>query len=110
MIESLDELPAVPIIQLDVMPDAARRIVGDRLSSAAQKRLDRWRGGPGVFKVDLALDGPIPWADDASGRAGTVHVGGSYEEVAAAEQTVHSGGHPKKPFVIVAQQDRKSVV
>ena len=104
MIESLDELPAVPIIQLDVMPDAARRIVGDRLSSAAQKRLDRWRGGPGVFKVDLALDGPIPWADDASGRAGTVHVGGSYEEVAAAEQTVHSGGHPKKPFVIVAQQ------
>lgn len=103
-IDSLEELPPAPIIQLDVMPDAAQRIAGNRLSSVARRRMNRWRSGPGVFKIDLALDGPIPWTDEASGRAGTVHVGGTYEEVAAAEQTVHSGDHPANPFVIVAQQ------
>ena len=103
-IESLDELPSVPIVQLDVMPDAAQRIVGDRMDPTANRRLGRWRSGPGVFKVDWALDGPIPWIDEASGRAGTVHVGGTYEEIAAAEEMVHSGEHPEKPFVIVAQQ------
>ena len=57
-----------------------------------------------MFKIDWALDAPIPWADSASGRAGTVHVGGTYEEVAAAESSIHAGGHPERPFVIVAQQ------
>jgi len=103
-IESLDELPSAPIVQLDVMPVAAQHIVGDRLSPTAQRRIGRWSSGPAVFKVDWALDGPIPWKDEASGRAGTVHVGGTYEEVAAAEEMVHSGEHPDKPFVIVAQQ------
>jgi phytoene dehydrogenase-like protein len=103
-ITSLDELPSAPIIQLDVMPDAALRIASRRLSTSALKRLDRWNSGPGVFKVDWALDGPVPWTDEASGRAGTVHVGGAFGEVAAAEEMVHSGEHPEKPFVIVAQQ------
>jgi len=78
MIGSLDELPAAPTIHLDLMPDAAHRIVRDRLNPAAKKRLARWSGGPGVFKVDWALDGPIPWTDDASGGAGTVHVRGTF--------------------------------
>lgn len=104
MITSLDELPAAPIVMLDVMPDAALRIAGERLSNAARRRLGRWNSGPGVFKVDWALDGPIPWSDEASGQAGTVHVGGTYAEVAAAERTVHSGEHPDRPFVFVAQQ------
>ncbi len=103
-IASFEELPPTPIVLLDVMPDAAERIAGDRVSPSARRRLGRWRSGPGVFKVDWALDGPIPWTDDASGRAGTVHVGGTYEEVAAAERTVHSGEHPERPFVFLAQQ------
>ena len=104
MITSLDELPRTPIVLLDIMPDAARRIAGDRVNPSARRRLNRWKSGPGVFKVDWALDGPIPWKDDASGRAGTVHVGGTYEEIAAAERTVHSGEHSERPFVFLAQQ------
>jgi phytoene dehydrogenase-like protein len=57
-----------------------------------------------VFKIDWALDGPIPWTDDWSRQAGTVHVGGTWEQVAEAEATVHSGGHPERPFVLLAQQ------
>lgn len=103
-VTSLSELPLAPIVLLDVMPDAAERIVGDRMDRSARKRLRRWRSGPGVFKVDWALDGPIPWSDDASARAGTVHVGGTYEEVASAELAVFAGDHPARPFVFVAQQ------
>ena len=104
MITSEDDLPATGPVLLDVMPDAAIRLAGRRLNAPARRRLSRWQYGPGVFKIDWALDGPIPWADDASRRAGTVHVGGTYEEVAAAEHAVHAGDHPERPFVIVAQQ------
>lgn len=103
-VRSMDDLPAAPIALLDVMPDAAVRIGGRRLDPGVRRRFVRWRSGPGVFKVDWALDGPIPWTDEVSGRAGTVHVGGTYEEIEAAEAEVHSGGHPQRPFVIVAQQ------
>jgi phytoene dehydrogenase-like protein len=103
-ITSLDELPDADVVLLDVMPDAAERIAAGRLNSASQRRFRRWRSGSGVFKVDWALDGPIPWRDEASGRAGTVHVGGTFEEVASAEQSVHRGDHAEKPFVIVTQQ------
>jgi len=72
--------------------------------AVSSRRLANWENGPGVFKVDWALDGPIPWTDEASGRAGTVHVGGTYEEVAEAEAAVHADRHPERPFVIVAQQ------
>lgn len=103
-IESLSELPSAPIVLLDVMPDAAERIAGNRIGRAAHMRLSNWRSGPGVFKVDWALDGPIPWTDEKSPRAGTVHVGGTFEEVASAERAVHNGDHPARPFVFVAQQ------
>jgi len=103
-VESIAELPATRSVLLDVMPDAALRIAGTHISSRTRKRLRRWKGGPGVFKVDWALDGPIPWADPVSRLAGTVHVGGTYEEIAAAENLIHSGEHPERPFVIVAQQ------
>lgn len=102
-IGSLSELPPARVAMLDVMPPAAERIVGGRLSSSAKRRLRAWKAGPGVFKVDWALDGPVPWLDDMSGRAGTVHVGGTFEEVAAAEAQVAEGEHPDAPFVLVAQ-------
>jgi phytoene dehydrogenase-like protein len=86
------------------MPDAALRIGSDRVHGSARRRMSRWASGAAVFKVDWALDGPIPWTDGASGRAGTVHVGGSYEEIARAENDVHNGRCPERPFVIIAQQ------
>lgn len=102
-INDLGQLPKAPIVLLDVMPQAAQRIAGVRLEPSARRRLARWKGGPGVFKIDWALDGPIPWMDAVSGQAGTVHVGGTFEEIASAEETMHSGGHPDRPFVIVTQ-------
>jgi phytoene dehydrogenase-like protein len=68
------------------------------------KRLERYRYGPGVFKVDWALDGPIPWTAPACAGAGTVHLGGTYQEVAAGEEAVSRGEHPEHPFVLLAQQ------
>jgi phytoene dehydrogenase-like protein len=104
MVTSDADLPATGTVLLDVMPGSALRLVGRRLDAQTRRRLARWNHGPGVFKVDWALDGPIPWADEASRRTATVHVGGTYEEVAAAEHAVHAGDHPERPFVIVAQQ------
>lgn len=102
-VETIEDLPGA-VHLLDVMPPAARSIAGGRISAGTARRLGRWRPGPGVFKVDYALDGPVPWADPLSGQAGTVHVGGTFEEVRDAEATVIAGRHPERPFVLVAQQ------
>ena len=102
-VDSVDELPDGKIF-LDVMPPAAFRIARHRISVAKARRLSRWKPGPGVFKVDWALDGPIPWADHLSRDAATVHLGGRYAEVASAERSVAKGGHPRRPFVLLAQQ------
>jgi phytoene dehydrogenase-like protein len=104
MIGSLDELPSADTVVLDVMPRAAVRIGGNRVNARDRRRLTAWKIGPAVFKVDWALDGPVPWADEWSPQAGTVHVGGTWEQVAEAESQVHSGSHPERPFVLVAQQ------
>jgi phytoene dehydrogenase-like protein len=102
-VSSVDEVPA-RLVFLDVMPPAARAMASHRISSASSRRLARWRPGPGIFKVDWALDGPIPWKDPLSSLAATVHLGGRYAEVAAAERAVSRGEHPRKPFVLLAQQ------
>ena len=80
------------------------RIAGQRLPGGYQRRLRRYRYGPGVFKVDYALDGPVPWKSVECSRAGTVHVGGTLAEIAAAEHAVWRGEPPENPFVLVAQQ------
>lgn len=102
-VASVDEL-AARLVFLDVMPPAALAIAGSRISSGSARRLSRWRPGPGIFKVDWALDGPIPWIDPLSSQAATVHLGGRYAEIAAAERAVSRGEHPKRPFVLLAQQ------
>jgi phytoene dehydrogenase-like protein len=99
----LEEIGAGTTVVMDVMPAAAVRIGGRRLPERTAARLMRWRHGPGVFKVDWALDGAIPWADGCSAEAGTVHLGGTFEEVAAAEAEVHAGRHPQRPFVLLSQ-------
>ena len=103
-VTSLHELPSSRAILFDVTPRQMLRIAGDALPEGYRQRLGTYRYGPGVFKIDYALDGPIPWKDAACARAGTVHVGGTLEEIASAEQSVSRGVAPERPFVLLAQQ------
>jgi len=106
-VTSLDELPAgrAPVL-LDVTPRQLIELAGHRLPGLYRRRLARYRYGPGVFKVDWALDGPIPWAAPQAARAGTLHLGGTLDEVAASERAVAAGEHPERPFVLLVQATR----
>jgi len=86
-----------------VTPRQALQVAGGKLPSSYRERLARFRYGPGVFKVDYAMDWPIPWKNGLCGRAGTVHLGGSMEEIVAAEAEVAAGRLPERPFVILSQ-------
>jgi phytoene dehydrogenase-like protein len=103
-VDSLDQLDGADIVMLDVAPAAAARIAGDRMPRRIARSLTRYRHGPGTFKVDFAIAGGVPWTHEASRLAGTVHVGGSYREIAAAEAMVARGALPERPFVLVCQQ------
>jgi phytoene dehydrogenase-like protein len=102
-VESLDELPDSGVTLLDMTPRQLSRLAGARLPSAYARRLGRYRYGPGVFKLDWALDGPIPWRAPDCSRAGTLHLGGGFDEVAAAEAEVAAGRHPERPYVLLSQ-------
>lgn len=103
-VESVDELPEEADLVFDVTPLQLLAIAGNRFPPRYRSRLGRFRYGPGAFKLDYALDGPIPWAAEECRRAATVHVGGTMEEIAHSEAAVAAGEHPDQPFVIVAQQ------
>jgi phytoene dehydrogenase-like protein len=92
------------VVMLDLAPRAVLELGGDRLPSRIARAYRRYRYGPGVFKVDLAVEGGIPWTNEACRRAGTVHLGGTFAEIAAAEADVAFGRMPERPFVLVAQQ------
>ena len=102
-VTSLKELPASRAVFLDLTPRQVLAMGGTRLPSGYRGRLARFRYGPGVFKLDWALDGPIPWTASACLGAGTVHVGGSLAEIVAAEAAVGEGRAAEHPFVILAQ-------
>ncbi len=101
---SLDELGQPDVVLLDVAPGAAADICGERLPPSVRRAYRKWRHGPAAFKVDLVVDGGVPWTNEACRRAGTVHLGGTLEELAATEDQVHRGAMPERPFVLVAQQ------
>jgi phytoene dehydrogenase-like protein len=103
-VRSLADLPDSRTILLDTSPGQLVQIVGEQLPAGYRRALSRYRYGPGVFKADYALDGPIPWRAEECLRAGTVHVGGTLEEIAAAEAAPWKGEHAERPFVLVAQQ------
>jgi len=103
-IESMADLPAASAVLFDLAPRAVSRIAAEQLPVRYRHKLERFRHGPGVFKIDWALDGPIPWNNAAARRAGTVHVGGTFEEIAAAEAGVWTGKIPARPFLLLAQQ------
>jgi phytoene dehydrogenase-like protein len=100
---SLADLPPARAILLDVTPRQLVAIAGDRLGPVARRGARRYRYGPGVFKVDWALDGPVPWAAEAARRAGTLHLGGTLDEIAASEADVAAGRHPDRPYVLFVQ-------
>jgi phytoene dehydrogenase-like protein len=102
-VTSLDALPDAPVTLLDVTPKALIRIAGDAMPSAYRRALERFRYGDGVAKVDFALSEPVPWTHPGLRRAGTVHVGGTRAEVAAAENQVNRGRVPERPYVLVSQ-------
>jgi len=102
-VKSFDMLPPARAILCDVTPRQLLRIAGNRLPASYQGKLARYRYGPGVFKIDFALDGPVPWKAGSCSRAGTAHLGGTLEEIAAGERAVWRGEHPERPFVLVTQ-------
>ena len=102
-VRTLAELPPARAVLLDVTPRALLRMAGPRLPSLYRAELARFRYGPGACKVDFALSGPVPWASAAARQAGTLHLGGTFEEVAAAEAAVAAGRHPDRPFVLAVQ-------
>jgi phytoene dehydrogenase-like protein len=102
-VKSLAELPPASAYLFDVSPRNLSRICGDALPSKYRNKLEAYRHGPGVFKVDYALNAPIPWTNADCRKAGTIHVGGTFEEIAASECAAWDGHHTDKPFVLVAQ-------
>ncbi|MCX4745130.1 NAD(P)/FAD-dependent oxidoreductase [Kitasatospora sp. NBC_01287] len=103
-VRSLAELPPAAVVMLDLAPRVALAVAGDRLPPRVRRAYARWRPGPGAFKVDLAVEGGLPWRDPVCAVAGTVHLGGTLEQVADAEREVHRGRLPERPFVLVGQQ------
>jgi phytoene dehydrogenase-like protein len=103
-VTSIEELPPARAILLDLTPRQLVRIAASRLSERYRRALSRYRYGPGVCKLDWALDGPIPWRAESCSRAATVHLGGELPEIADSERAVSRGDHPERPYVILAQQ------
>lgn len=102
-VERIDQLPPARAYLFDVTPKQLLEIAGARLSPRYRRQLGRFCYGPGVYKVDWALRGPVPWLDSACGRAATVHLSGDLAEIAAAERSAHAGTVPNPPFVLAVQ-------
>jgi phytoene dehydrogenase-like protein len=104
LVGSLGELGSPDVVAFDLAPAAIAEIAGDRLPPRVARAYRRYKHGPGAFKVDLAVEGGVPWTAEACRRAGTVHAIGSFEELVAAERDVNRGRMPARPFVLVGQQ------
>lgn len=103
-VENLDQLPDAKAVLFDLTPAQVAEIAKERLPDSYLKRLSKFRYGSGVFKVDYILNEPVPWKEPECAKAGTVHLGGTFNEIAASEKLMTEGGHPENPFVLVAQQ------
>ena len=105
-VTALGDLPESRVVILDTTPQAAVALAGDRLSPSTRHRYERFRYGPGVFKIDWALARPVPWADETLRRAGTIHLGGRMEDILRSERQVATGRAPDRPFALFAQYAR----
>jgi phytoene dehydrogenase-like protein len=104
LVRTLSQLPPADVVLFDLAPRAVADILGDRLPGRVDRAYRRFRHGPGAFKVDFAVEGGVPWTNQAARRAGTVHLGGTFGEVAHTERMIHAGRMPERPFVLVGQQ------
>ncbi len=102
-IESISALPPATVTVLDTSPKGLVGLAGEKLPAGYRRALRRFRYGPGVFKMDWALSGPVPWSAEVCRRAGTLHLGGTFDEVAASEAAVCAGRHPARPYCLVVQ-------
>jgi len=102
-VENLTTLSNYDLILCDLTPRQVLKIGGQRFSESFKRQLGNYRYGAGVFKVDYALSAPIPWKAPDCLRAATVHLGGTFEEIAESEKAMRSGKHPDRPFVLLAQ-------
>jgi phytoene dehydrogenase-like protein len=102
-VKDLSDLPQARVVLLDLTPAQLLAVAGDRLPGGYARQLRRYKYGPGVFKLDWALSGPVPWKDPAVARAATVHLGGTLAEIAAGEAEVAAGRHPERPYVLTVQ-------
>ena len=103
-VRSRADLPAARATLFDTGPETVAEVYGDALPARTRRAYRRFRRGPAAYKVDLAVRGGVPWTSEPARRAGTVHLGGTLEEIAAAEAEVCAGRMPERPFVLVAQQ------
>jgi phytoene dehydrogenase-like protein len=102
-IRRLGDLPDTRAVLFDTSAQSAATIAGDRMSSGRRRRYRRRPIAPGSFKLDIVTNGPVPWSDERLGAAGTVHLGGTYEQIADAEEDVAAGRIPDRPFVLLTQ-------
>ena len=102
-VDSLSALSGYDLKLCDITPRQLLKLAGDTLGGGYRRKLERYRYGPGVFKVDYALSQPIPWTAKECARAGTVHIGGTMEELAMSELAMSTGHHAERPFVLLAQ-------
>jgi phytoene dehydrogenase-like protein len=100
---ALDALPRARVVLCDLSPHPFLALAGHRLPARYRRRLEAYRYGPGSFKVDWALDGPIPWRAAACAEAATVHIGGTFEEIARSERDAWDGRVSDRPFVLLVQ-------
>ena len=103
-VKSLADIPDARVVMFDTSPRAVADISGDKVPSRYRRKLERYRYGAAAFKMDWALSGPMPWTSEPCRRAGTVHLGGTIEEVALSERETYAGRHPENPFMLVGQQ------
>jgi phytoene dehydrogenase-like protein len=103
-VQTASQLPPADITMFDLAPSAVAGILGDRLPRRISRAFTRFRRGPGAFKVDFAVEDGVPWTNPDAHRAGTVHLAGTYTELAATERDIHAGRMPERPFVLVGQQ------
>lgn len=102
-VKSLKQLPRTRVILLDITPRQLLRLAGQQLPVRYRRRLEHFRYGPGIFKIDYALDGPLPWIHEVCQRAGTIHLGGTFDEIAKTEAQVAQGKCPDRPFLLLSQ-------
>jgi len=102
-IKNLDELPSAKAVLLNIAPKQFIELAGDKMPGKYRKKLSKFTYGPGVFKLDYALSEPVPWTNPECKKAGSLHLGGTYQEIATSERAVWNNEHPEKPYVLIAQ-------